>query len=211
MILSFLMCLVSGTSAAEEVKLKGRISGVLCASEGRLCPSDPEHAKKAELLGIFTEGKKFYYLADVPYRLLELNFLKKKVEVEGKVLAEYSSLIVSSMKVGGRLVFKDGYLVDPMGHKILPGDAVWAGGEFYCPKCAEAKGLVKEVVIPVEGMTCPGCEANVERAVRKLRGVIYVKADHRKGEVRMKFEKGSVKLEDMIEAIRRAGYKASRP
>ena len=38
------------------------------------------------------------------------------------------------------------------------------------------KEEISEVTIPVEGMTCSGCEFNIENAVKKLDGIIKVKA-----------------------------------
>ncbi len=69
------------------------------------------------------------------------------------------------------------------------------------------KEEISEVTIPVEGMTCSGCEFNIENAVKKLDGIIMVKADYKKGEVILKFEKGKVNINDMVEAINKSGYK----
>jgi len=213
-VLGLVSLFFAGSLLAQEkprtVKLKGQISGVLCAAHGMLCPKDPEHAKKAELLGVFTQDKTFYYLANVPYRLLELNALKE-VEVEGEPLPGYSSLIVKTLKIGKRTVFQEGYLIDPMGHKVLPGEAHEVEGEFYCAECTRAKAA-KEVgvTLRVEGMTCTGCEANIEKAVRNLSGVKQVKADYKKGEVKVTFEKGKVSVEKIQEAIHKAGYKVPK-
>lgn len=69
------------------------------------------------------------------------------------------------------------------------------------------KGEISEVIIPVEGMTCSGCEFNIENAVKKLDGIIKVKADHQKGEVNIKFEKGKININDLVKAINKSGYK----
>lgn len=71
----------------------------------------------------------------------------------------------------------------------------------------QMKGEISEVIIPVEGMTCSGCEFNIENAVKKLDGIIMVKADYKKGEVIVKFEKGKVNINDMVVAINKSGYK----
>lgn len=70
---------------------------------------------------------------------------------------------------------------------------------------------ITEVIIPVGGMTCSGCEFNIENAVKKLDGIIQVKADHQKGEVYIKFEKEKVIVEKILEAINNTGYKATKP
>ncbi len=69
------------------------------------------------------------------------------------------------------------------------------------------KEEISEVTIPVEGMTCSGCEFNIENAVKKLDGIIKVKADHQKGEDNIKFEKGKVNINDLVKAINKSGYK----
>ena len=75
-----------------------------------------------------------------------------------------------------------------------------------------ASGQGTEVIIPVKGMTCSGCEFDVENAVRKLGdGIIQVKADYQKGEVYAKFAEEKVTIVEIVEAINKAGYKATKP
>ncbi len=69
------------------------------------------------------------------------------------------------------------------------------------------KGEISEIIIPVEGMTCSGCEFNIENAVKKLDGILKVKADHQKGEVNIMFAKSKVNINDMVKAINKSGYK----
>jgi copper ion binding protein len=68
-----------------------------------------------------------------------------------------------------------------------------------------------ETTILVEGMTCSGCEFNVESAVKNLDGIIRVDADYQKGVVYVKFEKEKVTIDEIVETINKAGYKASKP
>lgn len=72
----------------------------------------------------------------------------------------------------------------------------------------EQSGVIKEVVISVQGMTCGGCEFNIEKAVEKLDGIYEAKADQRKGIVYIKFNSGRVNVEEIKEAINKTGYKA---
>ncbi len=72
----------------------------------------------------------------------------------------------------------------------------------------ETNGEIAEVTITVKGMTCSGCEFNVEKAVKKLNGIIKVKADHKKGKAHVFFKEGQVKIDDVMQAINKAGYKA---
>ncbi|MFN7064693.1 MAG: heavy-metal-associated domain-containing protein, partial [Aquificaceae bacterium] len=66
----------------------------------------------------------------------------------------------------------------------------------------------KEVTLSVKGMTCSACEAEVESAVKKLGGIMQVKADYKKGEVYVKFEEGKTSVDDIVNAINKAGYRA---
>ncbi len=68
------------------------------------------------------------------------------------------------------------------------------------------KGEISEVTITVKGMTGTSCEFNIENAVKKLDGIIIVKADYKKGEVDIKFEKDKVNINDITEAINKSGY-----
>jgi copper ion binding protein len=79
------------------------------------------------------------------------------------------------------------------------------------PTANQIKGEIVEVVISVEGMTCIGCEFNVENAVNTLDGIIQVKANYQKGEVYVKFEKGKVTVDEIVNAINKSGYKARNP
>ncbi len=67
------------------------------------------------------------------------------------------------------------------------------------------------VVIPVRGMTCGGCEAAIELAVKKLDGVLVVDADHRKGETTVTYVKDKVTVEQVLAAINKSGFQASIP
>ncbi len=68
-------------------------------------------------------------------------------------------------------------------------------------------GEVREVVIPFEGMTCTGCESSVEMAIKKVPGVMEVRADHLRGEVFIRFDSKKAKVDDFKKAINGAGYK----
>lgn len=64
---------------------------------------------------------------------------------------------------------------------------------------------VKRKTIAVSGMSCNGCEQNVESALRNLDGVNRVKADHEGGTVDVVVEDG-VATDEIQAAIERAGY-----
>lgn len=67
---------------------------------------------------------------------------------------------------------------------------------------------VTEKTVWVDGMTCGGCSASVERALKKVDGVIGVKAaPGPKGTVWVKFDDEKVGLEKIKKVIDDAGFK----
>ena len=63
---------------------------------------------------------------------------------------------------------------------------------------------MKRDTIPVSGMSCNGCEQNLENALRKLDGVTRVEADHEADTVEVVVDDvGDAEVHDVIE---RAGY-----
>lgn len=70
-----------------------------------------------------------------------------------------------------------------------------------------------EMVIKVEGMTCGGCEAHIEKAAKSVPGVIKARADYKNKEARIAWETtpGKASIQELIKAIEDAGYKASLP
>jgi copper chaperone CopZ len=67
------------------------------------------------------------------------------------------------------------------------------------------------VAIPIEGMTCASCAAQVKKALRALDGVsdVEVSLEHRIARVRYAPDK--VTPEDLVGAINHLGYKAGPP
>jgi copper chaperone len=59
--------------------------------------------------------------------------------------------------------------------------------------------------LAVTGMSCNGCEQNVENALRSLDGVSRVDADHEADTVNVAVDDG-VSHNDLTTAIERAGY-----
>ncbi len=68
-----------------------------------------------------------------------------------------------------------------------------------------------QIVLPVEGMTCVTCEWGIEKALGELEGVIEAKASSSEHKVLIRYVPGKVSLEQMIESVGSAGYKASMP
>ncbi|MTK10658.1 MAG: copper ion binding protein, partial [Clostridiaceae bacterium] len=62
--------------------------------------------------------------------------------------------------------------------------------------------------LKIEGMTCASCAKAVERASRKLEGVLEANVNFATEKLNVSFEPSKVKLSDIKKAIEKAGYKA---
>jgi mercuric ion transport protein len=69
---------------------------------------------------------------------------------------------------------------------------------------------VGALVYHVEGMTCDGCEASVEQAIRSVKGVKSVDASFKDSRAVMDLDSKAGKPEDVLAAIERSGYRARR-
>ena len=74
-----------------------------------------------------------------------------------------------------------------------------------------ALGLVAARDVSALRVICSSCTGSVEQALRKLDGVVEVKADIRKDAVLVKYNEKKVTPRKMLEALRKAGYPARLP
>ncbi|MCK5872048.1 MAG: heavy-metal-associated domain-containing protein [Methylococcales bacterium] len=63
------------------------------------------------------------------------------------------------------------------------------------------------MTLEVTGMKCGSCEANVEKKLQALAGVIKVKAYHKDDEIEVEFERDKTNREAIEAVITKAGYK----
>lgn len=68
----------------------------------------------------------------------------------------------------------------------------------------EAK--ITEKYIPVEGMSCSSCELKIERNLKRIEGVVDVKASFGASEVFIKYQRDIVDIEDILTTIEELGY-----
>jgi copper ion binding protein len=68
---------------------------------------------------------------------------------------------------------------------------------------------MEQVILPVTGMTCGGCENAVTRAVSRLDGVSAVSASHALNQVTVQYDAAKIDRATIAEAITRAGYSVS--
>ena len=65
---------------------------------------------------------------------------------------------------------------------------------------------MESITIPIEGMTCSGCVANVERVLKALDGVHAVSVSLEPAEARVEYVPGRVNAARLRSAIEDAGY-----
>lgn len=66
------------------------------------------------------------------------------------------------------------------------------------------------LTLPVNGMTCGGCENAVKRALGTLPGVSGVEASHRDQRVVVTFDPAAVSADDIAKKIGLLGYQVTR-
>lgn len=77
-------------------------------------------------------------------------------------------------------------------------------------KPVDSKAL-KTVIIPIEGMSCGSCVANVKRTVNSLTGVRNVEVSLEKRQAEISYSKGETSPEQVRKAINELGYRAGDP
>ena len=75
----------------------------------------------------------------------------------------------------------------------------------------ETGPAMKDIVLAVNGMICSSCSATVEKALRKLPGVEAAHADVKADRVAVRYDTTKVTPQQMVEALRKAGFQARGP
>jgi Cu+-exporting ATPase len=73
-------------------------------------------------------------------------------------------------------------------------------------EAARAEGRRERYDLPVTGMTCAGCVANVERALSRTPGVETALVNLATEKATVVLDPGRVSLDRLAESVRRAGY-----
>ncbi|MGL6169568.1 MAG: heavy metal translocating P-type ATPase, partial [Fusobacteriaceae bacterium] len=68
---------------------------------------------------------------------------------------------------------------------------------------------MKENTFKIEGMTCSACSGHVEKAVRKLDGIIEANVNLASEKLFVKFDEKKITILEIINAVQNAGYKAT--
>jgi len=64
-------------------------------------------------------------------------------------------------------------------------------------------------VIRIEGMHCHKCELAIQRALTQCPGVHEVEVDFASGQASVLFDRGAVTINQLMDAVNQAGYKAT--
>ena len=65
------------------------------------------------------------------------------------------------------------------------------------------------VLIRIEGMHCHKCEQRIKNAMLRFEGVHEVEVDFNSGQASVLFDRDSVAVKDLMEAVTAAGYRAA--
>ena len=65
------------------------------------------------------------------------------------------------------------------------------------------------VLIRIEGMHCHKCEQTIQRALGNLKGVREVEVDFASGQASVLFDRDSVSVKDLTQAITDSGYRVT--
>jgi mercuric transport protein len=70
-------------------------------------------------------------------------------------------------------------------------------------------GELRQVVLDVEGMTCPVCPVTVRKSLTALNGVVGVEVTLEPPEAIVRYDPAKVSVEDFLQATKDAGYTSS--
>ncbi|PAB58606.1 heavy metal translocating P-type ATPase [Anaeromicrobium sediminis] len=72
---------------------------------------------------------------------------------------------------------------------------------------AEGEINLREVSIPISGMTCASCAANVEKSIKKLEGAQDVSVNFATEKATVVYDANATRISEIKQAIEKAGYK----
>lgn len=72
----------------------------------------------------------------------------------------------------------------------------------------EAEENIREIILPISGMTCASCVKAVERAIGKLEGVNEVSVNLATEKAKVVYDSSKVRISQIKDVVAKAGYKA---
>ena len=96
---------------------------------------------------------------------------------------------------------------------LLLFSAFWLAGcsEQGKEQQALAAGNSKEMTVPVEGMSCNSCVANVKSNLKPMEGIQQVSVSLEKRNATITYDPDKISPEQVQKAINELGYKAGEP
>ncbi len=84
--------------------------------------------------------------------------------------------------------------------------------QVSCTVCenVEKHTTKKDVTLHIKGMTCGGCESKVKAALSACKGVSDVNVSHKDGKAEFNLEDGNESVEDVMEVVKKLGYKVTK-
>lgn len=76
--------------------------------------------------------------------------------------------------------------------------------------CTSPATSTRQLTLPIRGMTCVGCTANVQSALSGLPGVNQVRVDLGAGQAQVTYDPSRVDLTHMAQAVAEAGYQVGQ-
>ncbi len=64
----------------------------------------------------------------------------------------------------------------------------------------------KSIILPITGMTCANCAANIERSLDKLKGIREVAVNFASERANVRFDSNQTSVNDLVDNVQRAGY-----
>ena len=81
---------------------------------------------------------------------------------------------------------------------------------LFAVKRSDAKTIsvpnVQRVDLKIKGMTCEGCETNINHAISLVDGVLRVESDYKRGEAKVQYDASKTEKEEIVAAVKGTGY-----
>ena len=86
-----------------------------------------------------------------------------------------------------------------------------SAAESNAPGAKQRSTARKEIVLPIEGMSCVACVARVKKEISAKPGVTAINVDLAERNARIAFDSSRISAQEIAAAIDKLGYKAGEP
>lgn len=86
-----------------------------------------------------------------------------------------------------------------------------SGNNSHSNQTTINEGEIKIIEIPIEGMSCMSCVANVKQTLSKIDGVQEVNVILKDKKATVKYDSDKVTSEQLVASINKIGYTAGKP